>query len=83
MDEVLYVIGCMPCVHSMSLGFLPYEDSTVGKCSRCNVEVWVGPEQRKQIKAHGYPIICYICILKEQGPEALENMISLSDKRST
>lgn len=74
------MLGCMPCLDGMKSGYTPYENSTVGKCSRCDVEVWVGPEQRKQQEIHGYPIVCYRCILKEHGPDTINMMQPLTKK---
>ena len=62
------ILGCIPCLDGMKQGYTPYENSTVGKCSRCDIEVWVGPEQKKQQETHGYPIVCMRCV--SQGTRA-------------
>ena len=71
------ILGCIPCLDGMKQGHTPYEHSTVGKCSRCDSEVWVGPEQKKQQEAHGYPIVCMRCVIQEHGPETMKMMQSL------
>ena len=68
------IIGCVPCLDGMKKDFVPYEGSTVGKCSRCELEVWVGPEQKKQQESHGYPIVCLRCVVKEYGPETVKKL---------
>ena len=74
------IFGCVPCADGVKKGFTPYKDSTVAKCSRCDIEVWVGPEQKKQQEACGYPIVCLHCVLKEYGPDAVKRLQPLTMK---
>jgi len=75
------VIGCVPCLDAIKMEFVPYKGSTVGECSRCELEVWLGPEQKKQQEAHGYPIVCLRCLVEEHGPKAMDLMQPLTEKR--
>lgn len=75
------VIGCVPCVLGMAMGHVPYKNSTVVKCSRCNTKVWLGPKQKEAHENQGYPIVCLDCIAKQHGEEAADWMVSLSDKK--
>lgn len=74
------IIGCIPCLDGMKKGYVPYQNSTVGRCSRCDLEVWVGPAQKKQHETHGYPIVCLRCVLEEYGPDAMSSMQPLTKK---
>ncbi len=80
-EEQEIVLGCMPCVDSMKVGFLPYKNSTVAKCSKCNCDVWLGPKQKEVSEQKKCSIICLICIYKEHGPEAINQLIPLTDKK--
>ena len=80
-DRLEMVIGCVPCVDGMKLGYVSYKKSTVAKCSRCSTEVWLGPKQKVAAETHGYPIICLNCIIKEHGAEAADCIVPLSNKK--
>lgn len=71
------ILGCIPCLDGMKYGYTPYDNSVAEQCSRCGIEVWVGPEQKKQQETHGYPIVCMRCVLKKHGPETMKLMQSL------
>ena len=75
------VIGCVPCVDGMKLGYLPYKNSTVAKCSRCNRDVWLGPKQKEAHETRGFPIICLNCIVEEHGAEAADWIVPLTTKK--
>lgn len=34
-------------------------------CSSCGEDGWVGPKQRLIATFNGYPMICYLCIMRE------------------
>ena len=68
------MIGCVPCSDGTEQGYTPYENSTVERCVRCDVEVWVGPEQKRQQELCGYPIVCLRCVVKEYGPETMKRL---------
>ena len=61
-----HIIGCVPCVDGLKMGYVPYKHSSVGKCSSCGCEVWVGPETRKVHEKDGVPYVCLNCIVKSK-----------------
>jgi hypothetical protein len=75
------IIGCIPCLAGMQLGLVPYKGSTVEKCSKCGDRVWLGPEQKK-LADTGWPIICFVCIRKIYGDEAINGIFPLTNKRT-
>ena len=80
MDEKVNIIACVPCVEGIQLGFLPYKDSVITRCEKCNCRIWLGPECAKRRKG-GVPVWCMKCILKEFGPDAANDMHKLTDKK--
>lgn len=81
MEEIPNIIACVPCVEGMQMGYVPYKDAIIVKCSQCNCRVWLGPESKKAHVELKAPIWCMKCVAIEFGEEAKDNIQVLSDKK--
>lgn len=80
MDEE-FKIACVPCLDGMKMGYVPYKNSVISKCCKCNTSIWVGPECWKKHKEEGIELWCMVCLAKEMGPEEVAaSMKSLTNK---
>jgi DNA-directed RNA polymerase subunit RPC12/RpoP len=76
------IVMCIPCLEGMKIGFVPYKNSTVSKCSQCKTEVFVGPKQMELVKKEGLEIWCPVCCIKKFGQEEVSaSMKILTNKK--
>jgi len=75
------VLGCLPCIDSMKMGLVPYKNSTVANCSKCRCKVWLGPKQKQVSETKKCSIVCLVCLYKEHGPDVVNQLTPLTNKR--
>jgi len=68
------VILCLPFG---SPGYVPGPLHTLTECQMCNRSMWIGPLQKKKLAESTKEEItlqCVNCVIKEHGPDALQNI---------